>query len=229
MQNNGLVLWGHSLADYQEMFDLGQSDLNKSILNCGSGPSSFNAEMTKAGHQVVSSHELYSLTRDELEKQINQYFQDMLAKIQAEQDHFLWDHIGSLNELASARQESLQKFLKDYEAGKKEQRYQAIKFEKLPYKDLEFDLALSSHFLFFNQDESDAEFLKAVLLELCRVAHEVRIFPLVNHHGETSPLVAPLLLELQQKNLGVEIRQVPYKFQKNGNAMLRIWAQECKL
>jgi hypothetical protein len=58
---------------------------------------------------------------------------------------------------------------------------------------------------------------------MCRVAKEVRIFPLlVSFSGETSPLLQPVINELQQRGYKVEIEQVPYEFQKGGNKLLRV-------
>ncbi len=46
--------WGREAAEYRDFFDLGVLDPKARILDCGGGPSSFNAEMTEAGHAVVS-------------------------------------------------------------------------------------------------------------------------------------------------------------------------------
>ena len=57
---NKVVPWGRSLKEYDKMFQLsGEEILSKKILDCGGGPSSFNAEMTKKGGRVVSCDPLY--------------------------------------------------------------------------------------------------------------------------------------------------------------------------
>ena len=67
------------------------------------------------------------------------------------------------------------------------------------------------------------EFHLAAIVQMCRVATEVRIFPLlVNMTGETSPLLQPVMQELEAQGYSVEIRQVPYEFQKGGNQLLRV-------
>ena len=68
-----------------------------------------------------------------------------------------------------------------------------------------------------------------VIRELARVAKEVRIFPLIDRHGQPSPFLGPVLLGLQEGNYGVEVKEVPYHLQPKGNAMLRVWAQQCQL
>lgn len=87
----------------------------------------------------------------------------------------------------------------------------------LPFNDFTFDLALWP----------DAELQLQPICELARVAKEVRLFPLINHLGLPSPLLGPLLLGLQQENYGVEVRDVTTLLHPEGNAMLRVWAQQC--
>ncbi len=66
------------------------------------------------------------------------------------------------------------------------------------------------------------EFHLASIVEMCRVAKEVRVFPLLNISGETSPWLKPVMNELQERGYSVEIKQVTYEFQKNGNQILRV-------
>ena len=40
---------------------------------------------------------------------------------------------------------------------------------------------------------------------------------------------APLMLILQQRNFGVEVKSVNFPQRRNGHAMLRIWAKECEV
>jgi hypothetical protein len=60
--------------------------------------------------------------------------------------------------------------------------------------------------------------------ELCRVAQEVRIFPLVDFNGARSPYLDPLLRELERVGLRAEVVRVPYEFQRGGDCMLRVRA-----
>lgn len=59
MKLDDVVPWGRTLAEYELMFNLSEVDLNLKILGCGDGPASFNAEMTKQGHRVVSIDPIY--------------------------------------------------------------------------------------------------------------------------------------------------------------------------
>ena len=49
------VPWGRNRAEYLAFFDLLDLKPGARILDCGAGPSSFNAEMTALGFQVVST------------------------------------------------------------------------------------------------------------------------------------------------------------------------------
>lgn len=92
------------------------------------------------------------------------------------------------------------------------------------YKTHQFDLALCTDFIFYHSHSSEE--IAVIVEELCRVASEVRIFPLMDNTGKASKELGPLMLILQKKNYGVEVRSTTFK---NGNAMLRIWEQECKV
>ena len=92
------------------------------------------------------------------------------------------------------------------------------------FEDQHFDLALCQHQLF---NEDDADYHVKTLLEMCRVASEVRIFPLLNLKGELTPSLGPVMQAMQENNVGVEVREVPFETQQAGNAMLRIWNQSC--
>ena len=99
----------------------------------------------------------------------------------------------------------------------------------MPFADFTFDFALSSHYLFADLDDQDVDFHLQAIRELARVAKEVRIFPLIDRHGQPSPFLGPVLLGLQQEGYGVEVREVKYYLQPKGNAMLRVWAQQCHI
>ena len=61
-----------------------------------------------------------------------------------------------------------------------------------------FDLALSSHFLFLYSEHLDYEFHLESILEMLRVAREVRIFPLLTLKNERSPHVERIIEEIDR-------------------------------
>ena len=111
-------------------------------------------------------------------------------------------------------------FLNSYEEGKKNRRYIPAFLPNLPFKDDEFDISLSSHFLFLYSDNLTYEFHKKAIDEMLRVSNEVRIFPLLDFNANKSPYV-PKVLSVFRKNRP-EIRKVDYQFQVGGNEVMII-------
>lgn len=95
----------------------------------------------------------------------------------------------------------------------------------LPYKTHQFDLALCPDVIFDQSNEAAA--MTTRIRELCRVAQEVRIFPLMDRCGKMRDEFGLLMLFLQKNHFGVEVREVPYKTSQGSSAMLRIWSQTC--
>ena len=117
----------------------------------------------------------------------------------------------------------MRQFLEDFPTGVLEGRYRLAELPNLPFHDCEFDLALCSHFLFTYSNLLSLEFHLDSIRELCRVATEVRIFPLIGQFGaEYSPHVSVVMSRLPAEGYECKIKQVPYEFQKGGNEMLRV-------
>lgn len=222
-----LVLWGHDVADYRDMFDLSPAEINTSILEYGCGPSAVNVSQMRSGHSLVSCDPLFVLDKDTLSSKSIMIFADMAEEIKNEEHLFDFSRSGGLEPLLVERQQGMKQFFSDYEQGKLENRYIGITDYHLPFSDFTFDFALSSHYLFADLDNQTVESHLAVIRELARVAKEVRIFPLIDRLGKTSEFLNPVLLSLQQENYGVEVREVAFHLHKSGNAMLRVWAQKC--
>jgi ubiquinone/menaquinone biosynthesis C-methylase UbiE len=113
-------------------------------------------------------------------------------------------------------------FLDDFEKGKIEKRYVAAELPELPFSGREFDLALCSHFLFFYSQNLSFDFHIDAVRELCRVAREVRIFPLVDFNGTLSPYLSRVMDLMVKDGLSVAVERVDYEFQKRSNRMLVI-------
>lgn len=222
-----LVLWGHHVDEYMEMFDLTEDDFKGKILEYGCGPSAVNAECARRSKLVTSCDPLFNLDLSTLTSKVRLLFEQMKQGVAEEQDRFNFTQYGGFEKIISYRQEGMKRFFADYEQGVDEGRYKGINEVNLPFGDFEFELALSSHYLFADLDNQDVEFHLNVIRELARVAREVRIFPLIDRFGEPSPFLGPVLMGLQEAGFGVEVREVPYRLQNKGNAMLRVWAQIC--
>ncbi len=224
-----LVLWGHTVDEYREMFDLSQEEMNGRILEYGCGPSALNAQQFHQHHEVVSCDPLFVLDKDTLYSKSIMIFAHMADEIRKDKEQFDFTPVGSLEQLIEQRQKGMQQFFSDYEQGKAEGRYYGAADYHLPYGDFSFDLALSAHYLFADLDEQSVDFHCNVIRELARVAKEVRIFPLIDRDGQTSEFLGPVLLQLQNEGYGAEVREISYHLHKAENAMLRVWAQKCNI
>ena len=217
-----VVPWGRNLPEYCAMFDLDEGDLASCILGCADGPASFNAELTDRGGYVVSADPLYRFRAEELRARIRETSGEVLAQTRINQDRLVWNSISSVEELGRRRLAAMDRFLSDYDAGRHAGRYVAASLPALPFPDKAFALAICSHFLFLYSELLDRNFHYSAIRELCRVAGEARIFPLLDLSGETSPHLAPVTKMLEGDGYAVSVRRVDYEFQKGGNQMMRI-------
>jgi SAM-dependent methyltransferase len=223
-----LVLWGHHLDEYKQMFALSDAELRGKMLEYGCGTSAVNAEL-RDKERLISCDPLFNLDKGTLATNVSLIFEDMVEQIEHYQETFDVSRYGSLDALIAGRRQGVNEFFADYEKGRDEKRYIPAMDYTLPFADFEFDFALSSHYLFADLDDQDVTFHLNVIRELARVAKEVRIFPLIDRHDQLSPFLGPVLLGLQQEGYGAEVREVSYHLQPKGNAMLRVWAQQCQL
>lgn len=217
-----IVPWGRSRHEYELMFNLDQDDLQKKILGCGDGPASFNAEMTKAGFAVVSIDPIYSFPSRDIQARFDASSEMIVNQVRATLDTWNWSFHRSPDGLLANRKTALTRFLADYETGKQAGRYQVAALPTLPFSDGQFDLALCSHLLFLYSEQLSETFHVQSVMELCRVAEEVRIFPLLALSHQHSPHLASVIARLEQAGLSAKLKRVNYEFQKGGNEMLHI-------
>jgi len=214
--------WGRSFDEYVRMFNLKDEDLNRTILGCADGPAGFNAEMYRRGRRVISCDPIYRFTRRQLNAQIERASVKIIEQARKNMGNFVWSSIGSINELREIRHSAMRKFLDDFEEGKQQRRYIVAELPVLPFDDGAFDIVLCSHFLFLYSDRLSLEFHRQSIVQLCRVADDVRIFPLIDLDLRPSPYVQPIASDLEKEGFTVSIERVNYEFQRGGNKMLRI-------
>lgn len=220
MELKNVVPWGRSFEEYQEIFSLTKSDLEKAILGCGDGPASFNAELSAQGGKVVSIDPTYQFSAQELQRRIGEVYDEIMPQMHLNKDKYLWESIPSVEALGSIRMNAMQEFISDYEQGKQEGRYIDESLPKLSFNDKQFDLALCSHYLFLYSEHVSLEEHIASMQELCRVAKEVRIYPLLSLNGEISPHLNEVISALNNLNLVTSLVDVKYQFQKGASQML---------
>ena len=222
MQLSQVVPWGRSMAEYARMFALSDCDMGKRILGCADGPASFNAEMTAHGYQVISCDPVYVFSKRELRRRLTTTFATVMGQMSAIRENFVWDTIPSIEALGAMRMAAMEAFLHDFTPGARDSRYAVSGLPHLAFADNAFDLALCSHFLFLYSEQLGEAYHLAAIHELCRVASEVRIFPLLNLEGRVSPHLGPALTSLRRAGFRATVQTVPYEFLKGANEMLVI-------
>jgi hypothetical protein len=217
-----VVPWGRSFDEYRRMFALTDADLGVQILGCADGPASFNAEATRGGANVISCDPIYRWDGPQIRNRIDATYNHVLEEARRNAHEFVWDSIRSVEELGTVRMTAMQAFLDDYGSGEARGRYVAAELPILPFANASFDLALCSHFLFLYSGHLSKAFHRSALLEMCRVAREIRVFPLLALGGGRSPYVDSVADDLRRSGYDVSLEEVPYEFQRGGKEMMRV-------
>jgi len=217
-----VVPWGRSYDEYVSMFGLTEVDLGLCILGCGDGPAAFNSVLTKQGGKIVSVDPIYVFEPEQIRERIAETYETVIAQMRRNQGDYVWGAIPSVEQLGSLRMSAMETFLADFDTGKVESRYIPGELPSLPFENGTFDIALSSHFLFLYSAHLSAEFHLQALQEMLRVAHEVRVFPILTLDGTSSPHLHFVNEHLANQGFSMKVKRVPYEFQRGGNEMLVI-------
>ncbi len=223
MKLENVVPWGRNLQEYKEMRLFDDADKYKKILGCGDGPASVNKRLSKVGVDITSIDPIYQFTEEQIRQRIEETSSIVSEQLRLNSNDFVWKNMKNVEELISLRLDAMREFLNDYEIGKEQGRYQHQELPKLNFKDDEFDLAWSSHFLFLYSEHFDEEFHKQAIAEMLRVAKEVRVFPLLDLQNRKSKHLGAILKYLEKNNYRYEIIQSDYEFQKGAKELIRIW------
>lgn len=221
MELSKVVPWGRSSNEYREMFSLSEVDLKIKILGCGDGPACFNAEISKSGGNVISVDPIYQFNAEQIHSRIDEVYLQVMDQVSTNKGDYVWKNIGSVEELGKVRMDAMKTFLIDYEEGRESGRYINASLPTLPFEDAEFDLALCSHYLFLYSEHVDQAQHILSMKELCRVAKEVRVYPLLSiGDNQESHHLAPVIKELEAGGINVSLVSVVYEFQKGATKML---------
>lgn len=203
------------------MFSLTSNDLRKRILGCGDGPACFNAELSARGGNVTSVDPIYRFNSDQIRSRIEEVFPQVMEQVSKCKNDYVWKNIKSAEELVRVRMDAMNIFLNDYEKHQYSGRYIDASLPNLPFKTATFDLALCSHYLFLYSEHVSRERHVLSMKELCRVAKEVRVYPILSiGSNEQSPHLAPVMAELEGNGIDVFLVSVKYEFQKGATKML---------
>lgn len=220
-----IVPWGRSLDEYRLMFALTDQDLGRTILGCGDGPASFNAEMAARGRRVISCDPAYATGIGDIRRRFEDGAKTILSQVRSKPQNYVWRYHRDPDDLLVKRRVAMEAFAADYPIGRRQGRYVAAALPRLPFADGQFDLAVCSHLLFLYSDLLSLEFHLSAAAELRRVAHDVRIFPLTSLNCEVSPYVEAVLVDCRAAGWQAQIIEVDYQLQANGDRMMRMTAQ----
>jgi hypothetical protein len=226
MKLSEVIPWGRSFDEYRRMFALPGDDLAGTILGCGDGPASFNAEATALGHRIVSCDPIHAFTAGEIERRVEECYDVVISQVKGNPDGFVWDHFRDPDQLGECRLAAMRRCLADFDQGQREGRYLAASLPRLPFAEGQFSLALVSHFLFLYSGQLSLDFHIAAFEELLRVAGEVRVFPLLDLERHGSRHVGPVSDHLERAGFEVKVVAAKYEFQRAddhaGNRLMRV-------
>jgi hypothetical protein len=217
-----IVPWGRCQKEYELMFALSSADMAKGVLDCGGGPASFTAELSRRGYRAVSVDPVYAHGGAAIQARFDATAGPMLAQVRATPDDWTWSYHRNPDDLLATRRSVLETFLGDYGQGMREGRYVAGALPTLPFRSSAFGLALCSHLLFLYSDLLSADFHIQSMRELTRVASEVRVFPLLTLKRKASQHLDAVRFALEADGWSSEVVRVNYELQRGGNQMLRL-------
>ncbi|MDX2370633.1 MAG: class I SAM-dependent methyltransferase [Colwellia sp.] len=224
MKLDSVVPWGRSFEEYRSIFALSEDDLKKRLLGCGDGPACFNAELTLRGGNVVSVDPIYQFSGDQISSRIEEVYPHILSQVEQNADSYIWESIKNVSELGQVRMTAMQQFLSDYDSGMEAGRYTCASLPTLPFDDQQFELALCSHVLFLYSDHFDLKQHIQGMKELCRVAAEVRVYPLLSLDGKPSKHLSAVMEALAAEGIHSSLQSVEYQFQKGATEMFVAYA-----
>jgi len=220
--NEGILVTSRSFEEYVAFFDLDPHHLPTRVLDCSAGASSFVAEAHARGIEAFAADPAYDQNDLDFAKRANSGMTGGNAMIDANSKQFTFDWYGTSQRRAAMREAALRLFHEHRRSHP--ERYIAAALPRLPFADTSFKLALCSHLLFTWATQLDEQWHLDAFIELCRVAEEVRVFPLVLQGTGQQVEFLPRLRARLRDGFGIssQIVSVPYEFQVGAHHMLRL-------
>lgn len=219
---NRIVFIGRTFEEYMSMFSLSVSELKeKRVLDCPSGACSFTAIANQIGADVTGCDIAYAHNVSDLKQKGLEDIHHAMRFVESEKTNYVWDYFKNIEELKKERLKALDQCCEDMSLHP--DRYVPATLPRLPFKDGEFDMTLSAHFLFMYADRLPLEFHLATIKEFLRVTNdEIRMFPIVDVNGQRYKDLDEVKKFLLQEGCQIEEVKVPYEFQRNAHSMLKI-------
>ena len=217
-----IIFIGRTFEEYLDMFSLSVAELKgKRILDCPAGACSFTVDGNASGLNITAADIAYYHSNEDLYDKGIQDVEHAMEHMETAKTNYIWDYFNDIEGLRKHRLSALNDCAKGMRQSS--ERYVPVTLPSIPFKDGEFDVLLSAHFLFMYADRLDYEFHINTLDELLRVTkEEIRIFPLVDLEGKRYVHLDKIISYLTKNGCSVEEVKVPYEFQVNANSMLKI-------
>jgi hypothetical protein len=217
-----IVFIGRTFEEYLDMFSLSIEEIKgKKILDCPAGACSFTAKSNKLGLHVTACDIAYYHSVEDLENKGLRDIEHAMEHMEKAKNNYIWDYFKNIDGLKTHRLSALKDCTNDMRESS--ERYVPVTLPSLPFKDKEYDIILSAHFLIMYSDRLDYQFHIDTINELLRVSkEEIRIFPLVDLEGKRYKHLEQLVSYLTDNGCTVREVEVPYEFQANANSMLII-------
>ena len=217
-----VLVSARSFAEYAAMLDLSDADLAGRVLDCPGGAAGFTATALQQGIDATAVDPAYAGGPAELAalaeragQEAHRGHQHVLRDV----EQYLWSFFTDPGDHLHQRLATTEVFAAGVAA--RPERYVPAALPHLPFADAAFDLTLCSHLLFAYDDRFDVAWHLAALVELARVADQVRVFPLLSHvDGARYPHLGELRAELARRGITSQVQQVAYEFQRGGDEML---------
>lgn len=214
-----MLVSSRSFEEYVAMFGLDSDDLPARVLDCSAGAACFVADAHERGVAAIAVDPAYASPLGDLRRLVRSDLTGCVNMVQRDVQHFTWEWYGSLERREQMRHDAAEAFLADRQ--NRPSHYIAASLPQLPFGVGSFELAVCSHLLFTWSPELDHEWHRDALVELTRVAREVRVFPLVvRRTGQPVEFLPALRDELTELGISSDVRTVPYEFQRQARQML---------
>jgi hypothetical protein len=216
-----VVLLGRTLDEYVRFFALDPIALRgQTVLDVASGVSSFCAEAHAQGIHVTAFDLIYELPPEQIEARCGPDLDHVTRSIGGLQA-YKWEFYKNPETMRTYRECAYKTFLADYRAHRS--RYVAGSLPRLPFRNGQFDLTLSSYLMFVYEDKFDYEFHKQSVLEIMRVTKgEARFYPLVSFEAKRCSHVDRLKSDPDLRHLTFEEVKTDFEFLVNSNSFLRV-------
>jgi SAM-dependent methyltransferase len=215
-----MLVSSRSLAEYRAMFALTDDHLSGTVLDCPGGAASFAAEANAAGGRVTACDPLYELPLARIREIATGDLRRAYRYHSEHPDEYVWRFFSDAEHYLASRSRSIDLFAAHHERAPRS--YVAASLPALPFADGAFDLALCSHLLFSYADRLDRRFHLSSILELARVAGEVRVFPLVPMGMTENPDLPAIRSALSDAGLTTTVSSVDYEFQRGGDELMTV-------